>query len=326
MKTHTNLKILITGGSGFIGSHLARKFVENNAEVHIYDRLAPNALRKINDATYHQHDIRDEKALDQILRLGFDHVFHLAAISNVVECSENPVESFEINTLATIQLVEKIRVLEKIPNLIYASSSAVYGSQALGDQAIKENQVEPKPTSFYGYQKWISEKTVLEAAHSANLPFFSFRFFNVYGPHQDPKSAYTGVITKFINNLSSGKKIEIHGDGSQTRDFVHIHDVVEALFCTLGHRKPFPGKYSLNIGSNRSISILALAKLISKLTGKKSDFEFKPKREGDVPYSLAAIDQAKKLLNWNPKIDLEKGMYDLIPLKNKNQTTVLQSP
>lgn len=292
-------KIVITGGAGFIGSHLAKKLIEKGFEVHIVDNLSNGKKENIpENAKVHICDIRETAKLERIFK-NASIIFHLAALPNVEYSIHNPNETHDINTNGTYSVLLAAEK-NKVKKIIYASSSAVYGDQK--SPKLKENLI-PKPKSPYALQKYIGELHMKMWSELYKVNTLSLRFFNVYGPRQRENGAYVFVIAKFLKCKRENKPMPITGDGSSRRDFIYIEDVVDACINCI-NKKTTPGDI-INIGAGEDYSINDIANIIG---GKKIYIKSRvePKK------TLADISKAKKLLNWTPNISLKKGIERII--------------
>ena len=291
------MKILVTGGAGFIGSNLVDMLINEGYKVFVIDNLSGGKKENLNKkAIFYKDDIYH---LNKILPLfkEIDYVFHLAANPRVVFSVENPIESHKVNVDGTLNVLYA-SYKNKVKRLIFASSSAVYGN--IKKLPLKENTI-PHPISPYGLHKLIGEFYCKLFSNLYNLETVCLRYFNVYGPRMDPEGPYALVIGKFLKLKKENKPLTIYGDGKQTRDFVYIDDVVWANILAMKSKKVGKGEV-INICSGKNYSISYIAKLIG---GKKV---YLPPRKGEVRHTLGDNSLAKKLLNWQPKIDLEEGI------------------
>ena len=289
-----NKNILITGGAGFIGSHIADSLIENN-NITIIDNLSTG---KIKNLKYPEHDnLKLIKAdicktnLDD-LTSGIDYIFHLAAMASVPLSVENPVECNEINVNATVKLLNSA-VNNDVKKIVFSSSSAVYGENR--NMPLKETE-PPMPTSPYAASKASCEQYLKSFYESYGLNYTALRYFNVFGPKQDKNSQYAAVIPNFISALLEGRKAEIYGDGEQTRDFVYVGDIVKANISAC--ESDFNGV--LNVASGEKITINRLYEIVKNTLGIELKAEYLPERPGDIKHSLADI---SNLDNINLEID-----------------------
>ena len=297
-------RILITGGAGFIGSHLTRHFAEQ-AEVTVLDDLRSGYARNLDGVRcrFLQGSILDDVALKQAIA-GAEEVYHLAAMISVPESVAKPAECAKLNTEGT-QRVLDAALNAGVRKVVLASSAAIYGDNPT---VPKLESMTPEPKSPYAETKLAGEKLLAQYTRAHGLGTTSLRFFNVFGPQQDPRSAYAAAVPIFIAKALRDEPIGIHGDGGQTRDFIHVADIVGAL-AYAGRSKDMSGTY--NVGYGQSQSILALAQEIIRLTGSKSTIEHLPSRAGDVRHSLAST---ARLLSagWKPQSTVSLGLAETI--------------
>ena len=297
-------RILITGGAGFIGSHLTRHFAEQ-AEVTVLDDLRSGYARNLDGVRcrFLQGSILDDVALKQAIA-GAEEVYHLAAMISVPESIAKPAECAKLNTEGT-QRVLDAALNAGVRKVVLASSAAIYGDNPT---VPKLESMTPEPKSPYAETKLAGEKLLAQYTRAHGLGTTSLRFFNVFGPQQDPRSAYAAAVPIFIAKALRDEPIGIHGDGGQTRDFIHVADIVGAL-AYAGDSKDMSGTY--NVGYGQSQSILALAQEIIRLTGSKSSIEHLPSRAGDVRHSLAST---ARLLSagWKPQSTVSLGLAETI--------------
>ena len=297
-------RILITGGAGFIGSHLTRHFAEH-AEVTVLDDLRSGYVRNLEGVRCRllQGSILDAAALSQAIA-GTDEVYHLAAMISVPESVAKPAECAELNTEGTRRVLAAA-LAAGARKVVLASSAAIYGDNPT---VPKLESMPPEPKSPYAATKLAGEELLKEYHQLHGLGTTSLRFFNVFGPRQDPRSAYAAAIPIFIAKALRDETIGIHGDGGQTRDFIHVADIVGAL-AYAGASEDMSGTY--NVGYGRSQSILALAQEIIRLTGSKSAIEHLPPRAGDVRHSLASTERILTA-GWKPKSSVSAGLAETV--------------
>ena len=299
--------ILITGGLGFIGSHIADALIEDN-QVTIIDNLTTGKINNLKDPKHDnlkiiKEDIRKTN-LDE-LTSGIDYIFHLAAMASVPLSIDKPVECTDINLNATVKLL-KAAANNNVEKIIFSSSSSVYGQNR--NMPLKETE-QPMPTSPYAASKASCELYLKSFYDSYGLNYVSLRYFNVFGPRQDKNSQYASVIPNFISSLLENKQAEIYGDGEQTRDFVFVTDVVKANM--LACESDFNG--IINIASGEKLSINSLYEIVKKTLGSDLEPIYLPERQGDIKHSLADINNMEKI---NLKIDSENFEDQLIETVN----------
>jgi UDP-glucose 4-epimerase len=296
---------LVTGGAGFIGSHLVDALAGAGYRVTVLDNLSTGSLANLEAAAGRvrlvQADLRDPDAVADAVA-GCEVVFHLAAVVSVPKTTEDPLGSAAVNETGSLLLLEAARVA-RVRRVVFASSSAVYGDEPT---LPKREEMPPKPLSPYAVQKLAVEHYLKVYNDLFGLESVSLRFFNVFGPRQDPSSPYSGVISIFMARAMDGTPPTLHGDGSQTRDFVFVGDVVDGLIAAAGAADA-PGRV-FNIGTGGGVSIRRLWEVIALISGSTSDPAYGPKRAGDVPHSVAAVDAAREVLDFAPRVGLEQGL------------------
>jgi len=291
------MKYLVTGGAGFIGSHLVDKLIEQGHRVIVIDNLSSGKKENLNpEADFHNLDICDFDKIKSLFK-DIDYVFHLAAIPRVPISVEDPLGTSKDNILGTLN-VFKAASDNGIKRVVFASSSAVYGDQK--ESPLRESMV-PDPISPYGLQKLVDEQFAKLFNQLYKIPIISLRYFNVYGPRVDPDSEYSLVIGKFLKQKAENKPLTIFGDGKQTRGFCYVDDVVEANIKAMKNEK-LKGGEVINISSGESYSVNYLADLIG------GEIQYLPPRPGDVLHTKADITLAKNLLDWQPKVSFTEGV------------------
>lgn len=276
------MRVLITGGAGFIGSHLAEHF-QGRAEVVVLDNLRSGHRHNLDGLahTFIEGSVTDPAAVAQAMQ-GVDLVFHLAAMISVPESMARPRECVEINVTGLLHVLEAAAAA-KVKKLVLASSAAVYGDNPV---VPKTEDMTPEPKSPYAITKLDGEYYLEMFRREGRLNTASLRFFNVFGPRQDPSSAYAAAVPIFIRKALSGEDITIFGDGGQTRDFIHVRDIVAALVHAATH-PDLTG--TLNVGYGTSMTVNELAARIIRLAGSSSKIIHLPERPGDVRHSRASI-------------------------------------
>ena len=302
------MKIFVTGGLGFIGQHLVSSLLQKENKVTIYDNLKNSSdesaigLTK-QGAKFIKGDIGNYGLLQKSIT-GFDLAIHLAAEIDVQNSIKFPEHTHQVNVTGTLNLLRAC-VAKRVKNVIASSSAAVYGNQK--DLPISENS-QTIPLSPYGATKLAMENYMQAFAHSYDLNCISLRLFNVYGIGQS--DAYAGVITRFMKNIKNKKPPIIFGDGSNTRDFVAIEDVVNAFQISIKKIKGSKGNV-YNIASGKYVSIKELAELMLEISNTKLSIVYKKARKGDIKHSQVSIGLAKKYLDYIPKIELREGLQQL---------------
>lgn len=299
-------RALVTGGAGFIGSHLVETLVSGKCKVTVVDNLSSGNLSNIEPLkdriTFYQGDIRQRDVLEKAAR-GCDVIFHLAAMVSVPQTVDHPVESAEINEIGTINVFEAARS-QNVRRIVFSSSCAVYGDDP---DLPKTEEMNPKPTSPYAVQKLSAEHYARVYDELYGLESVCLRYFNVFGPRQDPSSPYSGVISIFMTRAVSNEPPVIYGDGSQSRDFVYVKDVVNANLLAAVMNQPRGSIF--NIGAGNQVSINQLWELIATLGGQpKLRPKYEPARAGDIKHSYAGMDFTKSMLKFKPDFSLEQGL------------------
>ncbi|HEY4042724.1 MAG TPA: NAD-dependent epimerase/dehydratase family protein [Rhodopila sp.] len=298
---------LVTGGAGFIGSHLCDALVARGDTVRVLDDLSTGRRSNLPaSAILIEGDVADAAAVYKAMD-GVDGCFHLAAIASVERGITEWVGANQANMTGTITVFDAIRRQGSRIPVVYASSAAVYGDVAV----VPTTEAEPcRPLSAYGADKYGCELHARVAAHVYGIPTVGFRFFNVYGSRQDPKSPYSGVISIFCERIASGRPIAIFGDGHQTRDFVYIADVVRALLAGMALRPRNSPVF--NVCGGIPTSIEELAHLIADLAGKKLAARRHPPRAGEIRHSLGVPSLADAVLGIGGRVPLRVGLSNVL--------------
>jgi UDP-glucose 4-epimerase len=299
---------LVTGGAGFIGSHITDRLLADGHQVRILDNFSTGKRENIpesSDVEVVEGDVGNYETVRTAIE-GVDIVYHEAAIASVPETVGNPLASERINYRGTLNVLEAARHTG-VKRVIFACSAAVYGD--LPDLP-KQESMPVKPLSPYAVDKLASEHACQMYYHLYGLETVSLRYFNVFGPRQDPSSPYSGVISIFSNYLSQGKQPTIYGDGEQTRDFVYVSDVVEANIKAA--TSPAAAGKAINIATGGKLSINELLKTVCDLKGQPFEPIYKPGRQGDIRHSRADISAAREYLDWEPVVAFEDGLRKLL--------------
>lgn len=301
-------KVLITGGAGFIGNHVAQVLLKQGLEVKIYD-LKPSSLSKVESV---QGDILDEVQLEQAA-YGCDAIVHLAAQISVPRSIENPEETYNINVTGTQNVIACAEKMG-IQRVLLASSAAVYGDATA--IPLKEEAIGTL-LSPYATSKYDNEHQVV-LARERGLEAVALRFFNVYGPNQSTRGAYAAVIPKVIETITSGQRPVIFGNGQQTRDFVHVQDVAMGIFKLLGIDWNKVHSHVYNVATQQQISILELIEAVNLNCVELGILEapvqplFENSRIGDIQHSVANIEKIMEQIEWSPTIDFHQGIRTLL--------------
>ena len=313
------MKIVVTGGAGFIGSNLIDELVKLKYNVIAIDNLSTGLIKNLNHnlkkINFFKIDISKKENISKLNKVfkNVDCVYHLAGLADIIPSIENPYRYYETNVTGTLNILQASK-LNKIKKFIYAASASCYGKSPTlpTDEKCKVHTEYP-----YALTKNLGEKLVLHWEKIYKLDSSSFRFFNVYGPRSRTTGAYGAVFGIFLSQKINRKPLTIVGDGKQTRDFIHVSDLVNALVLALKRSKS--GEI-YNIGSGKETSVNQIAKLIG---GKKI---FIPKRPGEPQRSLANINKAKKHLGWRPKVNISEGVSMLIEIINQWKNAPVWTP
>ncbi|MCL2429105.1 MAG: NAD-dependent epimerase/dehydratase family protein [Alphaproteobacteria bacterium] len=299
-------RYLVTGGAGFIGSHLCAALIRRGHLVRVIDDLSSGSRANLPDGVdFLGGDIRDRELAERGLD-GVDGCFHLAAIASVQRGVADWVGTHSVNLTGTLTIMDTIRRLSR-PDLrigfVYASSAAVYGRT---DSLPLTETSEKCPISAYGADKFACELHAGAAARVHGIRSVGLRFFNVYGPRQNPNSPYSGVISIFCDRIWRGLPIEVFGDGQQTRDFVYVDDAVDALLRAMDRCSDEPLVF--NVCSGRAVSLLALIETLAQLGGRRPEIRFRPPRAGDIRHSRGAPGLARQALGLCEATPLKDGL------------------
>jgi len=298
------MKALVTGGAGFIGSHMVDFLVKQQIDVTIIDNLVngriENLSQHINKVKFYQLDISDKKSLDSIDFESFDYIFHFAAMADIVPSIDNPRIYHAANVDGTLNILELAKKCSKLKKFVYAASSSCYG---IPDKYPTAEDAIIQPQYPYALTKRLAEEYVLHWGKVYDIPVISTRFFNVYGPRHRTSGTYGAVFGVFLAQLINNKPLTIIGDGHQTRDFTFVTDVVEA--CYQAAISEFKNEI-FNVGSGNTYSINHLAELLG---GKK---EYIPKRPGEPDCTFADISKICNMLEWKPKVKFEDGVQIML--------------
>jgi UDP-glucose 4-epimerase len=298
------MKILVTGGAGFIGSHLVDKLVSKNYKIVVLDNLSTGDKRNLNPGVkFYKIDILSPKISEIFQKEKPEIVFHLAAKIDVRKSVENPILNAKTNILGSLNILENC-VKNKVQKIVFSSTGgAIYGDPKIIPTPEIEN---PNPISPYGIEKLTLEKYLNYYFKVFSLNYVALRFANVYGPRQNPKNE-AGVVSIFINNILENKQSFIFGDGRQTRDFVYVLDICDALILAMKSKRI--GVY--NVGTGIETSINELYKKIQKIFNSKIPPKYLPPQPGEVKRNCLNISKIKKELDWNPKYNLKDGISEI---------------
>jgi nucleoside-diphosphate-sugar epimerase len=298
-------RYLVTGGAGFIGSHIVRRLVDEGELVRVVDNLStgqPIRLRDVRDSIeFVEGDLADERVSDKAVR-DVTYVLHQAAVPSVQRSVNNPVGTNKANLTAALNLLESSRKAG-VRRFVYAASSSAYGDTEI---LPKKEDMPPNPLSPYALQKFVGERYCKLYYDLYGLETVSLRYFNVFGPDQDPHSEYSAVIPKFINKLLAREPLTVYGDGEQSRDFTYVENVVRANFLAL-QAIAAPGNVC-NVGCGEKITLNELIRLLEAILGIKAEVNYTAPKAGDVRHSLADLSLARRILGYQPKIMVKEGL------------------
>jgi UDP-glucose 4-epimerase len=298
------VKALVTGGCGFIGSNLVRALLEGGDEVTVLDNLSTGSARNLegDHVRLVEGDIRDRDALRPTFT-GADVVYHLAALPTVARSLADPFASHEVNATGTLNVLIASRDAG-VRRLVYASSSSIYGD---APELPKREDMPARPRSPYAASKLAGEAYARSFVHAFGLETVSLRFFNVFGPRQDPTSEYAAVIPRFISRMLDGEPPVVFGDGTNSRDFTFIDNAVQACRLAAGAGPGAVGQV-INVACGERITLLELIDALNHELGTVLRPTFAEPRPGDVQHSLAAIEKAERLLAYRPTVSVYEGV------------------
>ncbi|EPP7142721.1 NAD-dependent epimerase/dehydratase family protein [Enterococcus hirae] len=304
-------KILITGGAGFIGSTLANHLGKENVVI-VVDDLSMGKVENLEmdrNITFIEGDVADSVLMEEIIRANqFDYVFHLAAVASVADSVARPVETHRVNFESVLMLLELVRKYQpNLKRIVFSSSAAVYGDEPT---LPKKEESIIRPLTPYAIDKFAAEQYVLDYCHLYDVPGSAVRFFNVYGPNQNPNSPYSGVISILVDRYKkqlAGEKTSftLYGDGSQSRDFVYIDDVIQALLLVANKEAALGQQF--NVGTGKATTLLTLIQTIDQILETELALEYQPERSGDIHDSLADISKIQSI-GYLPNYDVLSGM------------------
>lgn len=300
-------KVLVTGGAGFIGSHTVDLLLEQGIPVRVLDNLTSGHRSNLPDShsllEFVEGDITSGPTVESAMN-DVSHCLHLAAQVSVEASMQDPLHSAMQNIVGFVTVLDAAK-RAGLKRLVYASSAAVYGdpSEIPLRESARKQQLSP-----YGLEKQVDEEYADLYQRVHGLSSLGMRFFNVYGPRQDPKSPYAGVIALFVDRISGGEKLAVFGDGLQTRDFVYVGDVARANVAALSSQ----ATGACNIGTGNQVTLLDLIDILSSITGNRCDVSFQPPREGDIKHSLASVDIMNRVLEVTARVSMEKGLASLL--------------
>jgi UDP-glucose 4-epimerase len=307
-------KVLVTGGAGFIGSHLVEALLNQGYRVRVVDNLATGRLSNLahleGQFEWIEGNVTDFAVCRRAVE-GAAYVFHQAAIPSVPRSVKEPLSSHESGPTATLNTLEAARQAG-VRRFMFAASSSAYGDAV---ELSKHENMVPQPLSPYAAGKLAGEHYVRVYAQTMGLDGVSLRYFNIFGPRQDPSSPYSGVISLFIKGMSLGRRPTIFGDGEQTRDFTYVANAVAANLAAMRHPEPLGGEV-LNVGTGQRIRLLDLVTSLNRILGTHLEPEFQPPRPGDVRDSLASLDRITRVLGYRPIVSFEDGLRRTVEMES----------
>lgn len=300
---------LVTGGCGFIGSHICESLADQGEKVRIIDNLSTGYEENIagfaDRVELINGDVRDAQLLDSAMK-NIDIVFHLAGLVSAFDSVERPLHCHDVNVTGTLNVLEAAKKAG-VKRIVFASSCSVYGNDP---EMPKKENFHASPESPYAASKKAGELYMGVYAKLYDIEAVSLRFFNVYGPRQDPSSEYSGVISRFVSDTSMGYAT-VFGDGRQTRDFIFVLDVVKACLLASKSEKAGAGEI-VNIGTGVQTSLLEILEGVKEISGREFDVMFKDPRPGDVRHSVADISMAREILGFEPSYTIINGLSELL--------------
>lgn len=304
------MKALLTGGAGFIGSHLTRRLIELGWDVRVVDNLSTGHLRNLADLLgnieFRQEDLRDPSVAERAAE-GVEVIFHLAAMSSVPRSMVDPLGTHDSNVNATFYLLDAARRLG-VRRFVFSASSSAYGETPVLPKA---EDAEPLPKSPYAASKLAGELYTLAYARAELLEGVALRYFNVFGPRQDPNGPYAAVIPLVIRAALTATPMTVYGDGHQTRDFTYIDNVVNAnVLAATGDAARVSG-WAVNVGAGEQISLLDLVRMVEEISGRPIEVAHEAARAGDIRDSLASLERARAVLGYEPTVSVGEGVRRL---------------
>lgn len=303
------MKVLITGGAGFIGSHIAERFIRDGHQVVILDNLSTGNISNLSSfrdkLEFHRGDIRNLSLLEELC-IGCDIVYHQAAVVSVPYSVRYPQETHDVNIQGTLNVLLAAKEA-KAKRVVFACSAAIYGEDPI---LPKLETMSPSPISPYGIEKITGEYYCKAFSKLYGLETVALRYFNVFGPRQDPTSPYSGVISIFVDRLLSNEQAVVFGDGEQFRDFVYVENVVDAN--VLAGTRPEAVGQAYNVGLGKKTSLNDLLAILSKINQREFKAKYEDARAGDIRESVANIEKISTELGYNPQVSVEEGLKELI--------------
>jgi UDP-glucose 4-epimerase len=297
-------RVLVTGGGGFVGANLVRGLLERGEEVRVLDNFSTGNrgnLVGLDDVEIVEGELRSYERVHAATR-GTELVFHLGALPSVPRSVQDPLTTSAVNVEGTLNVLLAARD-EGVRRVVFASSSSVYGNSGSLPRVETAN---PDPISPYGVAKLAAERYCVSFSRVYPIETIALRYFNVFGPHQDPRSQYAAVVPRFITEAAAGRPLPIYGDGTQSRDFTYVANVVEAT--VLAADAADGSGAVLNVATGRSVTVDELADAVGAVLGLEVEKDYRDARAGDVSHSWADVAAAGRVLGWKPRVTLEEGL------------------
>ena len=307
---------LVTGGAGFIGSNIVQELLKRSGKVRILDNFSTGKRQNLrpflDDIELIEGDIRSYHIVREAVR-GVDFILHQAALPSVPRSIKDPITTNEVNVVGILNVLDAAREAG-VKRVVYASSSSIYGNSEI---LPKVEEMTPDPLSPYAVSKLAGEKYCKVFYEIYGLETVCLRYFNVFGPNQDPNSQYSAAIPKFITAILNGSQPTIYGDGEQSRDFTYVENVVQANLLACEAEKV--GGEVLNIACGERITVNKLVGKINEILGKNVQAKYVDEREGEVKHSLASVERAKQCLGYEPRVSFEEGLKKTIEWYKDNR-------
>ena len=314
-------RVLVTGGAGFIGSHLVNRLVGDGYQVRVVDNLVTGFRHNLDDVAgdieFVVGDITDPEVCRRVMT-GVETVFHVAALPSVPRSLKDPIGTHNTNVNATLHLLEAARSAGT-RRFVYSGSSSAYGDTP---SLPKLESMEPRPRSPYAAAKLSGELYTLAYARAGLLEGVALRYFNVFGPRQDPNGPYAAIVPLIFRAVLTGAPLTVFGDGRQTRDFTYVDNVVDANILAATGEASRVSTHAVNVGAGNRISLLDLVKVAEEVTGQRITVSHQPERPGDVRDSQAGLERAREILRYEPRVPVRDGLALLWAWYSENPASV----